>query len=163
MNPELARRPGALRFNLSLPSARVRLGPVSLDGVELLLGVSLSQILDPLMPAPRFSRAGPSGAELDVYPLAIPDGEGLTVPVKRVGEIGFRNYKGYLIIIIPLTLSEIMREQLAEEIQAKRAAGPRPARGTDGAMVSEFAIVLRPGMRKVIPLGSLGELGVEAA
>ena len=76
MNPALARQPGVLRFNLSLPSARVRLGPVSLDGVELLLGVSLSQILDPLMPAPRFSRAGPSGSELDVYPLAIPTRSG---------------------------------------------------------------------------------------
>ena len=163
MNPGLASRPGVLRCNLSLPSSRVGLGPISVDGVELLLGFSLSEILDPLMPAPRFSRINEAGAEVDVYPLAIPDGEGVTIPVKAVGEVGCRNFKGYLILIIPLTLSELMRQQLAEEIQAKRAAGPRPARGTDGAPVCEFAIALRPGMKKVVPLGSFGELGIEAA
>ncbi len=163
MNPALAQQPGVLRCNLSLPSTRIRLGPISIDGVEALLGVSLAQILDPLMPAPRFSRTTESGGEVEVYPLAIPDGEGATVPVKRLGSIGFRNFKGYLILVLPAGLAEVMREQLAEEIRNKRAAGPRPARDPDGALVVEFAIALRPGMRKVVPLGSFGELGVEAA
>ncbi len=163
MNPALARQPGALRCNLSLPSTRVRLGPFSFDGLEALLGVSLAQILDPLMPAPPFTRRNEQGAELEVYPLAIPDGEGITIPVKRWGELGFRNYRGYLVLILPTALSELMREQLAQEIAARRAAGPRPARGSDGGLVVEFAIALRPGMRKAIPLGQYGELGIEAA
>lgn len=163
MNPALAQQPGVLRCNLSLPSTRIRLGPISIDGVEALLGVSLTAILDPLMHAPRFSRSTEAGGEVDVYPLAIPDGEGASVPIKRIGEVGFRNFKGYLILILPAGLSEVMREQLAEDIRAKRAAGPRPAYGADGGLVVEFAIALRPGMRKVIPLGSFGELGVEAA
>ncbi|MBK7759532.1 MAG: hypothetical protein IPI35_24675 [Deltaproteobacteria bacterium] len=163
MNPALAQQPGVLRFNLSLPSTRIRLGPIVLDGMEALLGVSLSNILDPLMPSPRFSRNNAQGAEVDVYPLAIPDGEGFSVPIKHIGEIGARNFRSYLILILPPGLAEVMRDQLAEDIAAKRAAGPRPARGTNGGLVVEFAIALRPGMRKVIPLGQYGELGVEAA
>ncbi len=163
MNPALAQQPGVLRCNLSLPSTRIRLGPIAIDGMEALLGVSLVQVLDPLMPAPRFSRINESGGEVDVYPLAIPDGEGLSVPIKHIGEIGVRNFRSYLILILPPGLAEVMREQLAEEIAAKRAAGPRAARGSGGGLVVEFAIALRPGMRKVIPLGSYGELGIEAA
>src|SRR5262245_46512023 len=116
MNPALAQQPGVLRLNLSLPSTRIRLGPLAIDGLEALLGVSLSNIFDPLMPAPRFSRHNAQGAEVDVYPLAIPEGEGLSVPIKRLGEVGFRNYKGYLILILPAGLAEVMREQLAEDI-----------------------------------------------
>ena len=163
MNPELARQPGALCFNLSLPSTRVRLGPIAIDGVEALLGVSLVHVLDPLMPAPRFTRPTEAGGEVEVYPLAIPDGEGVSVPIKHAGEVGLRNHRGYLILILPAGLAEVMRDQLAEEIRNKRAAGPRAARGTDGSLVVEFAIALRPGMKKTIPLGSFGELGVEAA
>ena len=163
MNPALAQQPGVLRCNLSLPSTRIRLGPIAIDGMEALLGVSLVQVLDPLMPAPRFSRINESGGEVDVYPLAIPDGEGISVPIKHIGEIGVRNFHSYLILILPPGLAEVMREQLAEEIAAKRAAGPRAARGANGGLVVEFAIALRPGMRKVIPLGSYGELGIEAA
>ena len=163
MNPALAQRPGVLRFNLSLPSTRLRFGPIAIDGMEALLGFSLAQILEPLMLGPRYTRQTASGGEVEVYPLAIPDGEGLSVPIRRVGEIGLRNHKSYLILILPPALSELMREQLAEDIAARRAAGPRPARGSDGGLVVEFAIALRPGMRKVIPLGQYGELGVEAA
>ena len=163
MNPALAQQPGVLRCNLSLPSTRIRLGPFSVDGVETLLGVSLVQILDPLMPAPRFSRVTETGAEVEVYPLAIPDGEGVSLPVKLVGTLGFRNFKGYLVLILPVAFAELMREQLAEEIRNKRAAGPRAARDPDGGLVVEFAIALRPGMKKVVPLGSFGELGIEAA
>ena len=163
MNPALAQQPGVLRCNLSLPSTRIRLGPIAIDGMEALLGVSLVQVLDPLMPAPRFSRINESGGEVDVYPLAIPDGEGLSVPIKHIGEIGVRHFKSYLILILPPGLAEVMREQLAEEIRNKRAAGPRAARDPDGGLVVEFAIALRPGMKKVVPLGSFGELGIEAA
>ena len=80
----LAQQPGVLRCNLSLPSTRIRLGPIAIDGMEALLGVSLVQVLDPLMPEPRFTRTNEAGGEVDVYPLAIPDGEGASVPVKRV-------------------------------------------------------------------------------
>lgn len=163
MNPALAHQPGVLRCNLSLPSTRIRLGPVQIDGVEALLGVSLAEILDPLMPAPRFTRTTETGAEVEVYPLAIPDGEGASVPVRHLGSVGFRNYRGYLVLILPASLAEVMRAQLAEEIAAKRAAGPRPARDPSGALVVEFAIALRPGMKKAVPLGSFGELGIEAA
>lgn len=163
MNPALAQKPGTLRFNLTLPSTRIRLGPIVLDGLEALLGVSLTRALDPLMSGPRFSRHNAAGAELDVYPLAIPDGEGLSLPLKHIGEIGIRNHRSYLILILPPGFAELMREQLAEDIAAKRAAGPRPARGANGGLVVEFALALRPGMRKVIPLGQYGELGVEAA
>ena len=43
------------------------------------------------------------------------------------------------------------------------AKGPRLRETGSGVRVAEFAVRLRPGMRKAVPLGSFGEIGVEAA
>ena len=163
MNPALAQAPDALRVNLTVPTTQVRLGPLSFDGLQAFLGVPLADLLSPLMHAPRHQRSGEAGAVLDVYPLAIPDGEGLSIPVKLVGDLGFRNYRGLLVLIVPAAVAEVVRQELAEEIVSKEAAGPRfvEALGGDG-FVAEFAVRLRPGMRKAVPLGKWGEIGVEA-
>lgn len=163
MNPALRDLPEALRVNLSLPSTRIRLGPVAIDGFQAMLGMPLTEMLGPLMREARFSRQNEVGGEIDVYPLAIPEGEGLTVPIKMIGELGFRNFRGMLILIVPVAVSDVLHQQLVGEIASKQAAGPRLARAVDGRINAEFAIRLRPGMKKVVPLGSWGELGVEAA
>ena len=159
MNP--ARRDGALCFDLTLPSSVIRLGPVSIHAVKAALGVDLADILASLMRGPKTQRAGGAGV-VDVYPLAIPQGEGITIPVKHLGEIGFRNVQSLLVLIVPAAVAEVVREQLAAEIAAKQAAGPRFREGA-GGYNAEFAVRLKPGMRKAVPLGALGELGVEAA
>lgn len=156
-----ARRDGALCFDLTLPSSVIRLGPVSIDAVRAALGVDLADILSSLMRGPKGQRVS-GGGMVDVYPLAIPQGEGVSIPVKRLGEIGFRNVQGLLVLIVPAGVAEVVREQLAGEIAAKQAAGPRFREGS-GGYNAEFAVRLKPGMRKAVPLGALGELGVEAA
>ena len=99
---------------------------------------------------------------MDVYPLAIPDGEGLSVPIKLLGEIGFYNLRSLLVLVVPVAAMDVVKAQLAVEIAAGEAAGPRLRAGVNGGTVAEFAVRLKPGMRKAVPLGTWGELGVEA-
>lgn len=162
MNPALANAPDALRLNLTLPASQMKIGPVSVDPIQLLFGASLSEVLSSLMVGPKSQRTTPEGATLDVYPLAIPEGQGAAVPVRFQGEVGFRNYRGMFVLIVPASMSEVVRGQLAGEIAAKTAAGPRLSQGTSGP-IAEYAIRLMPGMRKAVPLGAVGELGIEAA
>ncbi len=161
MNPALARDPDALRVNLTAPTTAVRVGPFAFDGLKALLGVDLVDLLAPLMIAPRFQRTGGAGV-VDVYPLAIPDGEGLTVPVKFLGEIGFYNLRGALLLVVPPALVDVVGAQLAAELASGEALGPRLNTAPGGGKVTEFALRLRPGMRKAVPLGKFGEIGVEA-
>ncbi|MFN7131949.1 MAG: hypothetical protein ACK4N5_07695 [Myxococcales bacterium] len=162
MNPALARDPTALRVNLTAPTTAVRLGPFSFDGLKALLGVDLAEVLSPLMIGPKFQRPVVGGV-VDVFPLAIPDGEGLTIPVKFVGGVGFRNLCGVLILQVPPAAVDLVRAQLVAELDAGEALGPRHADNGAGGTVTEFAVRMRPGMRKAIPMGTFGELGVEAA
>ncbi len=162
MNPALARDPLALRVNLTAPTTGVRVGPFAFDALKALLGVDLGDVLSPMMIAPKSQRAVPGGL-VDVYPIALPDGESLTIPMKFVGGFGFRNLKGALVIQVPPFAVDLVRAQLAAELASGQALGPRAGDNGAGGTVTEFAIWLRPGMRKAIPLGGLGEIGVEAA
>ncbi len=161
MNPALRDAPDALRVNLTVPTTAVRLGPFAFDGLKALLGVDLGDVLAPLMVGARHQRAVVGGV-VDVYPLAIPDGEGLEVPVKLLGALGFYNLHGLLVLVVPPAVAEAVREQLAGEIADGTAAGPRFRESEGGGIVAEFAVRLRAGMRKAVPLGSWGEVGVEA-
>jgi len=126
--------------------------------------VPLADLLSPLMRAARHQRAAEGGATLDVYPLAVPNGEGLSIPVKLLGDIGFRAFQGLLVLIVPAAVADVVRQELADEISAHQGAGPRfVAALGGGGFVAEFAVRLRPGMRKAVPLGKWGEIGVEAA
>jgi hypothetical protein len=57
---------------------------------------------------------------------------------------------------------DVVKAQLAAEIAVGEAAGPRLRPGASGGTVAEFAVGLKLGMRKAVPLGTWGELGVEA-
>ena len=161
MNPALANDPDALRVNLTAPTTSVSIGPFRFDGLKALIGMDLADVLAPMMIGPRIQRAGPRGA-VDVYPLAIPDGEGLSIPVKFMGEVGFRNMRSILVLVVPPALVDVVRQQLAPEF-ATGDARARLSTGATGVAVTEFALRLRPGMRKAVPLGRFGELGLEAA
>lgn len=163
MNAALRNDPRALRVNLTVPTTTVRLGPLAFDGLKALLGVDLDGVLSPLMIAHRHQRPIPSGGMVDVFPLAIPEGEGMSIPIKLFGEVGFRNVQGFLVLVLPPAVAEVVQAQLAPEIAAKMAAGPRFIQGSAGGIVAEFAVRLVPGMRKAIPLGTAGEIGLEAA
>ena len=124
MNAALAEDPEALRVNLTAPSTAVKLGPFAFDGLKALVGMDLADALAPLMIGPRFQRPGPNGM-VDVYPLAIPDGEGLTIPIKLMGEIGFYNLRSLLVLVVPPAVVDVVRSQLDAEIAACQELGPR--------------------------------------
>ncbi|MDP2313867.1 MAG: hypothetical protein Q8P41_13250 [Pseudomonadota bacterium] len=161
MNAALRADPTALRVNLTAPTTSVRIGPFAFDGLKALVGMDLGEALAPLMIGSRFQRPGAAGV-VDVYPLAIPDGEGLTIPIKLIGEIGFYNLQGALVLVVPPAAVDVVKAQLASELAAGEALGPRFRTGASGGTVAEFAVRLRAGMRKAVPLGRFGEIGVEA-
>lgn len=162
MNPALALDPRALRVNITVPTTGVRLGFFAFDALKALLGVDLGDVLSPLMIGPKVQRPILGGV-VDVFPLALPEGEGLTVPIKFIGGFGFRNLQGALVLQVPPVAVDLVRAQLVAELASGEALGPRAADNGAGGTVTEFAIWLRPGMRKALPLGSLGEIGVDAA
>ena len=159
MNAALRADPAAMRVNLTVPSTAVRLGPFAFDGLKALLGVDLADVLSSLMIGPKVQRPV-LGGFVDVYPLAIPDGEGLTIPIKLFGEFGFYNLRS--VLVVPVAAIDVVTAQLAAEIAVQDAAGPRLRPGSSGGTVAEYAVRLKPGMRKAVPLGGFGELGVEA-
>ena len=163
MNAALRADPGARRVNLTVPTTVIRVGPLAFDGLSALIGAPLADVLEPMMVGPMFQRPGDNGGVVDVYPLALPHGEGMSIPVRLMGEIGFRNHHGVLILVLPAALAEITRERLSDEIAAGQAAGPRFVEAPGGGIAAEFAVTLRSGMRKSIPFGRWGEIGMEAA
>ena len=156
MTPALRPEAGAMRVNLTVPTTALQFGPFAFDGLEAPRGVDLSEILAPMLVAPRHTRDG-----IDVPGTASPDGDGLTIPVKLPCEVGFFNLRAMLVRVFP-SVAEVVRAQLAPELATGRAAGPPFTQGGGGGIAAEFAVKLRPGMRKAAPLGGLGETGVEA-
>ena len=68
-----------------------------------------------------------------------------------------------LVLVVPPAVVDLVKAQLASELAAGEALGPRWNTGASGGTVGEFAVRMRPGMRKAVPLGKFGEIGVEAA
>lgn len=145
----------AITIDLVAPTPTMSFGPFSIDPIRLLTGASLADILGPLMRGPVTRR----GSQ-DVYPLALPEGEGLTVPIKGFGALGFRNLRGVFIVIVPAVLAGPLGVELAAAIKRGDAAGPRFDPASQG-QTAEFAIRMKKGMRFGIKVGGF-EVGVEA-
>ena len=149
-----------LNIDLALPVTRVGFGPLSFDPVEQFLGAPVSHFLEPLLRAPRFRRPSQAGPAVEVYPLRLPEGEGLSVPLGQWGELGFANKRGLLLLTVPWQVQGWVTQRFADAI----IEGPRQGTSADGqAYVAHFAIRLRAGMKAGIPLGALGEVGVETS
>ncbi|MFT5585862.1 MAG: hypothetical protein ACI9VR_003455, partial [Cognaticolwellia sp.] len=80
------RRDQAVRVNLTMPVTRIGFGPFSFDPVEQMIGPPLVSLLESLMVAPVSRRPSLAGPAVEVYPLALPPGEGATIPL---GQFGF--------------------------------------------------------------------------
>ena len=151
--------PDAVRVNLTMPVTRIGFGPFSFDPVEQMIGAPLTDILSSLMAGPVTRRPSATGAAVEVYPLALPEGEGATIPLAHFGEIGFANERGVLVLTVPWSMAAWLRERLGAAI----VRGPEAGLSLDGtARVARAWVKLRPGMRAGFPLGALGECGVEA-
>lgn len=152
--------PAAIRFQLVLPVTRLEIGGVGFDPLEQFLGKPVRQILASLLTAEPFRRPSPSGPAVEVYPLHLPPGEGAFIPLAPWGELGFHNDRGLLRLTVPLQTSPWLQGRFG----AALVRGPEPTLSTDRtAMVAHAWIRLQPGMRAAWPLGSFGELGIEAA
>ncbi len=157
--PAVEVQPADLRFDLVLPVLRFGVGIFAIDPVEKLIGAPLSEILSSLMRAPTYQRPSASGTSVEVYPLALPDGEGATVPLGQFGELGFANRSGMLELTVPLRAAGWVEQRLAGAMVEPRRQGL----SSDGAsIVATYLLRLRPGMTAGVPLGALGELAVEA-
>ena len=151
---------GAIRVNVTLPVTRVGFGPFSFDPVEQMIGAPVADILESLMTGPVTRRPSATGPAVEVYPLALPRGEGASIPLGQWGEVGLRNDDGLLVLTVPWGMSGWLRERLGRAI----VRGPTPGVSLDGtARVAEAWVRLVPGMRAQLPLGALGEVGIEAA
>ena len=150
---------GAIRVNLTLPVTRLGFGPFSFDPIEQMIGCPLADILESLMPGPTYRRPSATGAAVEVYPLALPRGEGASVPLGQWGEIGFANRDGLLALTVPWGMSGWLRGKLGDAI----VRGPEAGLSLDAtARVAHALVRLRPGMAASFPLGALGEVGLEA-
>ena len=150
----------ALRFDLVLPVLRVNIGIFQFDPIEKLLGVSLADVLEPLRIAPIERRPSASGTAVEVHHLALPEGEGLAIPLGQLGELGFANEGGLLALTVPAAWGQ----RLATRFGGSLVRGLERGRSLDGtADVVTCWLRLRPGMRAALPVGALGELRIETA
>lgn len=147
-----------LRFNLVLPVTRVGFGPFSFDPLEKLIGCSVESILASLMTGPKQLRPAPGSAGVEVYPLRLPRGEGALIPLKHLGELGFKNEAGLLRITVPVQAGRWLAERLGDAL----VRGPEDGWSVDRqGRVQHVWTRLKPGMRAGYPVGGYGELGVE--
>lgn len=149
----------SIRVLVSVPITRIGVGIFSIDPVEQLLGASLADILEPLRVGPIERRPSSSGTAVEVHPLALPEGEGLAIPLGQFGEIGLKNDRGLLALTVPAAWGA----RLAGRLGTSLVRGPERERSLDGAaeVVTCWAR-MRAGMRAALPLGAMGEIGVEA-
>jgi hypothetical protein len=156
--PTAPKSDGSIRINLTLPVLRFGIGPFSIDPVESFIGAKVSDILESLMTGPVFRRPSVSGPAIEVYPLALPEGEGASVPLGQWGELGFANEGGLLLLTVPLAFSGWVRQRFGDAV----VRGPVEGLSQDGtARVARYAVRVKAGMKAAIPLGGLGEIGVE--
>ncbi len=148
----------AIRFNLVLPATRIGFGIFAVDPLEQVIGAPVADILESLMTGPVTQRPSQAGPAVDVYPLHLPEGEGLALPLGRWGELAFRNDKGLLVLTVPLPAANWIQTKMAGAI----VHGPDHLLSSDRtARVARFWLRLQPGMSASFPLGVLGEVGLE--
>jgi hypothetical protein len=148
-----------LRLTLVLPVTRIGFGAFSVDPLARLIGAPVADILEPLIVGEVRREVGRNGNLVERFPLAIPDGEGLAVPLGSFGSFGARNDHGTLVLTVPSPLVPWLSPRLGADL----VDGPRHRPSDGGGMpVADLWVRLRAGVRFTMPLGALGELGVEA-
>jgi hypothetical protein len=149
----------AIRVDITVPVTRIGFGPFSFDPLEQMIGAKLADLLAPLMVGAVTRRPSATGPAVEVYPLALPAGEGATIPLGSMGEVGFANDAGLVVLTVPWSMASWAGQRAGDAL----VRGPEPALSLDGAArVAKLWVRLRPGMRATVPLGVLGEAGIEA-
>jgi hypothetical protein len=141
-----------IRVNVVLPVLRLGAGPFTFDPFEQLVGAKISHYLEPLMTGPMTQRRTEDGLLVDVYALALLEGEGASFPMGAT-EVGFFNDGGTLVLTVPVLVAPLVVARLGTALV-------RPPRAV-GSVV-EVPVQLRAGSRVSFPVGRLGEIAVEA-
>jgi len=93
---------------------------------------------------------------VEVYPLCLPEGEGLCVP-QRQGGPGVRQQAWDAPAHRALQVADCVEQRVAGVI----VEGSWDGMSSDGTTrLEHFAILLRPGMKAEVPLGMLGEVEI---
>ena len=150
-----------VNVNLLVPAVTVKLGFFELDPIKHALGVSLEEVLSSLLLGPVERMPSPSGRGLvDVYRLGLPEGEGISIPLGNMGELGFWNENGVLDLTVPYQLGQTVMDRLREHV----VATAQTVRGSDGTTwCVRIPGRLRPGAAASLQVGGLGEIGLVAA
>jgi hypothetical protein len=147
-----------LRVNLVLPVLRLGVGPFSFDPIAQLVGAPIAELLEPVLAGPVLIRPQGAGPAVEIYPLRLPEGEGASLALGKLGELGFQNVGGQLVLTVPRAVARWVSSRFGASI----VEGPREA-VVEGARIVCFTVALRSGMRASWPMGALGEFGLEAA
>lgn len=151
-----------LRLLVTVPNLRRTYGFLTIDPVKAALGGDLPQIFAGIIDGPTTSRALPGGALVDVHPVRIPAGQSLAYPIPGMaGDLGFGNWNGMLLLTVPNAVAAHVARALAADLAAGDAAGPKIYGSEHGGINADFVLRPGPGKRWAIPLGGLGEVGVE--
>lgn len=146
-----------IRLDLTVPALAFGFGAFRVDPVTSLLGCSVEELVEDLLVAPVHRAVGEAGP-LDVYPLALPDGEGASLPLGRFGQAGFENVAGVLVLHLPRMLRGLVVRRAVGMLE-----GPVEDVQFEGSPSIRVPLRLRPGMGFRVPLGGLGEVGLHAA
>ncbi len=158
MTQALSTRDGDIRLRLTFPVTNFKAGPFAFDPVKAALGAPLSELLEPILVGQIERGCSSQGVGVDHYPVALPLGEGLSLPVLHWGAFGFFNANGLLLLTVP----QQFESQAVARCSQDLVRGPerRPA-ATGGGTNSLLWVDLKPGSKISYPLGFLGELGIE--
>lgn len=147
-----------LRVDLTLPSTRLGLGPLSYDPLKELLGIDPGQMLARLLRSEPYTRTT-GGVATEVFPLALAPGMRVAIPLGSFGELAVANERGLLELTVPAQATRWLQDQVGGLL----VAGPKAITDDDGVHRGSVAwLRLPPGARAAFPLGLLGELGLEA-
>ena len=150
--------PSTLRLDLTLPSTKVGVGPLSYDPLKEMLGIEPRAALAPVLRAQPYIRTTDRTAT-EVFPLGLAPGVCVVVPLGSFGEFALANDRGQLALTVPIKASPWVGEQLGRHL----VAGPTPVADRDGVRrVAVSWLRLAPGQRAALSLSLFGELGLEA-
>ena len=92
-----------------------------------------------------------------------PRWRGAQHPDQALWRVRILHLHSALVLVVPIAAMDVVTPQFAADIATGDAAGPRVRVGSSGGHVAEYAVRSKAGMQKAIPLGSFGEIGVQAA
>ena len=148
-----------LRINLTLPSMKIGFGPLSYNPLKEMLGFDPREALASLLCSEPYIRTT-GGAAIEVFPLAIAPGMGASISLGGLGKFAVANDRGLVALTVPARASQWLQDRAGGLL----VEGPTPVEDDYGVhQVSVAWVRLSPGTRVGLPLGLLGELGLEAA